>query len=482
MADLTQEYFENVVNFIEKTCLEFGGKKIDGDSLKNIDEGFFKLRNNGYNPPNENQRFISITSTEEPRSGAFQDFTVTIFPSKIEKNSSIVSFGIGSNGFKRDHDIARRPGIRRNIQKILDENSFCKQKFDDIETSVDKKFFVKEELSSIKPTLSTYTKFLPAFQIVEDLLSEEGKEVIAAFLANYALIRNWDTSKEKRNNIKKAISNRTGKVVNENKKTDDEEILKLLNFRKYVVLQGPPGTGKTRMAKIIAQKLNAETFFTQFHAEISYSDFIYGIRPNTTENKELRYSEYEGIFLKACKHAIKNPEKKVLLIIDEINRANLSNVIGEMFYLFEPNMDTSGTKIRVGNIDIDKLPKNLNVIATMNTADRSLAIVDFALRRRFAWYDMKPKVIQNEILNKQFFKEEFEQIDRIFNEYADDNELAYQPGQSYFIASNKEEFKYRIRYELLPLINEYLDEGLLVDAKLAFEIFFKDLINISLFK
>ena len=153
-----------------------------------------------------------------------------------------------------------------------------------------------------------------------------------------------------------------------------------------------------------------------------------------------------------------------------------------MFYLFEPNMDSSNAKIKVGNIDIDKLPENLNVIATMNTADRSLAIVDFALRRRFAWYDMKPQVIQNEIPNKKFFREEFEKVEKIFNDYADDSELAYQPGQSYFIASNEEEFKLRVRYELLPLINEYLDEGLLIDAKLAFEIFFKDTINISLFK
>ena len=482
MAELSKEYFDDLIEFIKQTCEEFGGKLIDGDTIKNVNEGFFKLRNNSLNAPSENQRFISVTSAEEPKSGAFQDFTVTIFPSKIQNNSSIVSFGIGSNGFNRDYDIARMPGIRRNIQRILDEKSFCKQKFDDIETSIDKKFFGEEELNSVKPTLSTYTKVLPAFQIVEDLLSEEGKEVIASFLANYAQIRNWDTSKEKRNNIKKAISKRTDKIVNDDKKQDDEEIQNLLNLRKYIVLQGPPGTGKTRMAKIVAKKLNAKTFFTQFHAETSYSDFIYGIRPDTSESKELKYTEYEGVFLKAWKHANDNPSTKVLLIIDEINRANLSNVIGEMFYLFEQNMDTSGTKIKVGNIEIDKLPENLNVIATMNTADRSLAIVDFALRRRFAWYDMRPSVILEEIPNKKFFKEEFEQIERIFNDYADDNELAYQPGQSYFIASDEGEFKLRIQYELLPLINEYLDEGLLVEAKLPFETFFKDTINISLFK
>ena len=82
-----------------------------------------------------------------------------------------------------------------------------------------------------------------------------------------------------------------------------------MSLRKYVVLQGPPGTGKTRMAKIVANELNAEVF-TQFHAETSYSDFIFGIRPDTNQSKELKYSEYEGKFLKAFKYASENPERK----------------------------------------------------------------------------------------------------------------------------------------------------------------------------
>ena len=171
---------------------------------------------------------------------------------------------------------------------------------------------------------------------------------------------------------------------------EEDDVSNLLTQRKYVVLQGPPGTGKTRLAKNVA-KIEAKTFFIQFHAETSYSDFIYGIRPRTTADS-LSYSGYPGIFAQALDFAIHNPNQKTILIIDEINRANLSNVLGPLFYLFEHKQDISNVELEVTpDLKASKIPDNLLVIATMNTADRSLAVVDFALRRRFAWYTLKPK-------------------------------------------------------------------------------------------
>jgi hypothetical protein len=114
----------------------------------------------------------------------------------------------------------------------------------------------------------------------------------------------------------------------------------------------------------------------------------------------------------------------------------------------------------------------------MNTADRSLAVVDFALRRRFAWYTLKPKTINS----KQFYKEDFSRIQEIFDWYATSNELALQPGQGYFIASSDEEMKNRIKYEIFPLIKEYLQEGLVRNAKEEFNTYFLNRINQSLFE
>ena len=124
------------------------------------------------------------------------------------------------------------------------------------------------------------------------------------------------------------------------------------------------------------------------------------------------------------------------------------------------------------------MPENLFVIATMNTADRSLAVVDFALRRRFAWYTLIPQMI----LSDQFYPEDFNEIHRIFDWYAKSNELSLQPGQGYFLAASDDEMKKRIRYEIYPLVREYLQEGLLSSAKEEFNKYFMTRISLSLFE
>ena len=142
-------------------------------------------------------------------------------------------------------------------------------------------------------------------------------------------------------------------------------------------------------------------------------------------------------------------------------------------------MDKSDIELDITpDLKITELPKNFYVIATMNTADRSLAVVDFALRRRFAWYNLSPQIIETE----NFCKEDYNKIDEIFNWYANSNELALQPGQGYFIASSDLEMKNRIKYEIYPLIKEYLQEGLLRNAKEEFNNYFYNRINQSLFE
>jgi len=142
-------------------------------------------------------------------------------------------------------------------------------------------------------------------------------------------------------------------------------------------------------------------------------------------------------------------------------------------------MDVSNVEIEIApNFKLKKLPDNFSVIATMNTADRSLAVVDFALRRRFAWYTLKPNAIDS----NQFFNDDFFKIQEIFDWYASSAELNLQPGQGYFIADTEQEMKNRIRYEILPLIKEYLQEGLLRNAKEEFNNYFSARINLSLFE
>lgn len=459
---------ENIRHFIKEKAEQFGAK-----TDNEFNKPYIERNNTGQEALKDNGAYFGFINPEEEASGPFHDFSLTIFPND-QNRPWLVCLGVGSSGFKNDYELATYPGLRRLFSMLINEKGFCKSDFSDIETSLPKTITGSQDLQHIKNTIKTYSKVLPACQIVDEPESEAGKKIIAAFVAGYAKLREWPSNNSHRKAITDALDSFTKTVV-----TDDaEEIKKLLTERKYIVLQGPPGTGKTRTAKEVADKIKAKTFFTQFHAETSFSDFIFGIRP-ALNNNELRYKENPGIFTEALKYAIEHENEKVLLIIDEINRANLSNVLGPIFYLFEHKMDLSNVEIEISpGFKINKLPDNFSVIATMNTADRSLAVVDFALRRRFAWYSLKPKVINS----KQFYKEDYTIIQEIFNWYASSNELSLQPGQGYFIANNEEEMENRIKYEIFPLVKEYLQEGLIRNAKEEFNNYFAKRINQSLFE
>lgn len=459
---------DNIRQFIKDKAEQFGAK-----ADNEFNKPYIERNNTKQEALKDNGAYFGFIHPDEDTSGPFHDFSLTIFPNEQNK-PWLVCLGIGSSGFKNDYELATYPGLRRLFSNLINERGFYKSDFSDIETSLPKTITGSNDLQHIKNTIKTYSKVLPVCQIVDNPESKEGKEIIAAFVAGYAKLREWPSNKEHR----KAITEALEPFLETEEIDEAEEIENLLKERKFIVLQGPPGTGKTRTAKLVSAKIKAKTFFTQFHAETSFSDFIYGIRPDV-KSKELNYIESLGSFTEALKYAVENEKEKTILIIDEINRANLSNVLGPIFYLFEHKMESSDVEIEIHpGFKITQLPTNFNVIATMNTADRSLAVVDFALRRRFAWYTLKPKTINS----KQFYKEDFSRIQEIFNWYATSNELALQPGQGYFIASSDEEMKNRIKYEIFPLIKEYLQEGLVRNAKEEFNTYFLNRINQSLFE
>ncbi len=459
---------DSIRQFIKDKAEQFGAK-----ADNEFNKPYVERKNIGQEALKDNGAYFGFIHPEEDASGPFHDFSLTIFPNELNK-PWLVCLGIGSSGFKNDYELATYPGLRRLFSNLINERGFCKSDFSDIETSLPKTITGNNDLQHIKNTIKTYSKVLPVCQIVDNPESQEGKEIIAAFVAGYAKLREWPSNKEHRKAINEALEPFFKTVAID----QTEEIKSLLNERKFVVLQGPPGTGKTRTAKLVSANLKAKTFFTQFHAETSFSDFIYGIRPDV-KSKELSYIEKLGSFTEALKYAIEHENEKTVLIIDEINRANLSNVLGPIFYLFEHKMEESNVEIEIyPNFKINNLPKNFHVIATMNTADRSLAVVDFALRRRFAWYTLKPKAINS----KQFYNEDFSRIQEIFNWYANSSELSLQPGQGYFISSSNEEMVNRIMYEIFPLIKEYLQEGLIRNAKEEFNNYFSTRINQSLFE
>lgn len=459
---------DQIRQFIEDEASKFGA-----DNSNEFVKSYILRNNTKPDAFSQGGAYFGFIHPEEETSGPFHDFSLTIFPDPSDK-SWLVCLGIGVQGFKNDYELATFPGVRRLFQSLIGMDGYCKTNFTDTETSLPKAFI--SNVPHLKKSLdkNEYKKFLPCCQVVNDPSSNDGKKFISAFVAGYAKLREWPRN----NTQRKAISDALNKVISTTTVDDEGSAFELLRVRRFIVLEGAPGTGKTRLAKILAAKLDSKSFFTQFHAETSYSDFIYGIKPKLNEST-LNYEEQRGVFFEAIKHATDNPSESVVLIIDEMNRGNLSNILGPIFYLFEYKMEHDNVDIEIGKgLSLNKVPDNFYAIGTMNTADRSLAVVDFALRRRFAWYTLKPR----ELNMPNFYKNHFNEIHEIFNWYADSNELNLQPGQAYFIADSEEEMEHRIRYELFPLIKEYLAEGLLLKAQEEFNDYFKNTINKSLFE
>ena len=462
--DLEKVLIESAISFGMNTDKE--SNKRNAISRSRIENQYF----------NDQSAFFGFINPDEDFSGGYSDLSFVIFPQK-DGGECVMSIGVGSLGYKNDLELASLPGLRRSYLRLMDDdgNSFCKTSFLDIETtSSDLLAKIRTEYPALKGVIETYKTVLLANRIVNP---DTDMDIINAWLAKYAEYRGWASNNTQRKAIKDALK----ACERKEKKDDYKNIEALLNNRKYIVLQGAPGTGKTYSALKIAEKYN-KTFFTQFHAETTYSDFVYGIQPKLDANT-LTYEAKKGILYEAIEYARSQPTEDVLLIIDEINRANLSNVLGPVFYLFEYQRGASQT-IKIGKEVIDQLPKNLYVIATMNTADRSLAVVDFALRRRFSWYTLYPQSIKDIDEGKLFHKDLFNTISDLFDKYANDDELNLQPGQSYFITdkSNAEELmKERLIYEIMPLMKEYFAEGYMLKAKDDFSTFFYNETKIQMY-
>ena len=171
---------------------------------------------------------------------------------------------------------------------------------------------------------------------------------------------------------------------------DYERLESLLLRKKNLILQGAPGVGKTFAAKrlayaIMGEKDNSRVMQVQFHQNYSYEDFVMGYKPNEEGGFELK----NGVFYRFCKRAAADSEHKYFFIIDEINRGNLSKIFGELLMLIENDYRDKSIQLAYKD-EMFAVPSNLYIIGMMNTADRSLAMIDYALRRRFSFFEMKP--------------------------------------------------------------------------------------------
>lgn len=252
-----------------------------------------------------------------------------------------------------------------------------------------------------------------------------------------------------------------------------DRLLNVLKRKKNIILQGAPGVGKTFAAKRLAYAMMGEKDkerieFIQFHQNYSYEDFMMGYKPTENGGFEMQY----GVFYRFCKKAENNPEKDYFFIIDEINRGNMSKIFGELLLLIEKDYRGTSSKLAYQNLNFS-VPENLYIIGMMNTADRSLAMIDYALRRRFSFFDMEPgfdtdgfKEYQ-EKLGSDKFNALIECIKELNNEIADDPSLGkgFCIGHSYFCGLQADECTQEllegiVEYDILPMLSEYWFDNL----------------------
>ena len=237
----------------------------------------------------------------------------------------------------------------------------------------------------------------------------------------------------------------------------------ILTRKKNIILQGPPGVGKTYAAKRLAYSIMGEKDISrvamiQFHQSYSYEDFIMGYRP-----MENGFKLQHGVFYDFCKKAENDSENAYFFIIDEINRGNLSKIFGELFMMLEADKRNIDLRLLYAN-EMFHVPTNLYIIGTMNTADRSLALLDYALRRRFAFFDLHPGFetagFQNYMSDKAKLHQLVDVVKQLNQTITGDDALGkgFCIGHSYFsnlCSDDTDELSQIVEYELIPLLQEY---------------------------
>ena len=413
-------------------------------------------------------RFAAYIDSSNPDKGAYGGMSFVLFPA--HQRPCLVGLVVGTQGLSPDEAILGKPGHARKCQAICawlnskhgKGELVAWAKHDPTRTDITIPKELATQWSAYHSAFVKYGKFVYALYapsedpeatrdavtaLLDLFFQERGSVPLAGFKTDYERIRSqWFQH-----------------LLPELEST---AVAELLRNRKYVIIQGPPGTGKTKMAGDLRRgeyKNNGRSI--QFHPSTTYESFIGGLAPTqSASDLGLQFAPKPGALMEAAREAERCKPKPYLLHVDEINRADLAKVLGEAIYLLEAKEETPreiALQYDFGEPFHDRfsLPPNLHILGTMNSADRSIAIVDVAVRRRFGFIALWPHFAVVREHGGTLMQEAFEKIVDIFIEHATEEAFSLVPGHSYFLEKDDEAAKERLNTDLAPLLEEYLSQG-----------------------